>query len=53
MAKATKKKQNNRADPIAKKDVSKKDEKEEKSSKDPKQSHLCKYDLPYRSTGLQ
>lgn len=41
MAKAPSKKQNNRADPLSKKG-GKKDEKEAKSSKDPKQSHLCK-----------
>lgn len=56
MAKATSKKQNNRADPLSKKgkkDASKKDAKEAESSKDPKSSHLCKYDLPHRRTGLQ
>lgn len=37
MAKATSKKQNNRANPLAKKNG-----KEAQSSKDPKNSHLCK-----------
>lgn len=45
MAKAPSKKQNNRADPLSKKD-GKKDGKEAQSSKDPKQSHLCKCSLP-------
>lgn len=40
MAKAPSKKQNNRANPLSKKD-GKKDAKEAQSSKDPKQSHLC------------
>lgn len=43
MAKATSKKHNNRANPLAKKDV-----KEAQSSKDTKNSHLCKYSLLHR-----
>jgi hypothetical protein len=59
MAKATSKKQNNRADPLSKKGkkgkkgVSKKEGKEAESSKDPKSSHLCKFGLSCRRTGLQ
>lgn len=49
MAKATSKKQNNRVDPLAKKD-GKKAGKEAKSSKDPKQSHLCKYSPRHQMT---
>lgn len=49
MAKAPSKKQNNRANPLSKKD-GKKDAKEGQSSKDPKQSHLCKYSPPQQMT---
>jgi hypothetical protein len=50
MAKATSKKQNNRADPLSKKgkkDASKADVKASESSQDPKSSHLCKRGLPH------
>lgn len=47
MAKAPSKKQNNRAEPLSKK-AGKKDGKEGQSSKDPKQSHLCKYSPSYK-----
>lgn len=49
MAKATSKKQNNRADPLSKKgkkDAPKKEAKEAESSKDPKSSHLYTDDNP-------
>lgn len=56
MAKATSKKQNNRADPLSKKgkkDASKKEAKEAETSKDPKSSHLCECASSHIQVGLE